>query len=108
MADRPGGVVEVSDRPREHRLEERVDGEPGGSLVYRRPRPGLSAFMHTEVDDRFEGRGVGSALAAEALGAARREGLAVLPFCPFVAAYLRRHPEWADLVPEPRRAEFGL
>ena len=43
-----------------------------------------------------------------ALSEARERGLRVLPQCPFVAEHIREHPEWLDLVPEDRRAEFGL
>ena len=44
------------------------------------------------------GQGVGSALAKAGLGHARSEGLRVLPTCPFVAAYMREHPEEKDLL----------
>jgi predicted GNAT family acetyltransferase len=55
-------------------------------------------FTHTEVLPAFEGRGVGSALAKGALDAVRAEGSSVEPRCPFIAAYIRRHPAYADLV----------
>ena len=64
--------------------------------------------MHTEVDDAFEGRGVGSTLVSEALDDARRRGLEVLPFCPFVNSYVAKHREYVELVPESRRGAFGL
>jgi predicted GNAT family acetyltransferase len=64
--------------------------------------------MHTEVDDVFEGQGVGSALVREALEDARRKGFEVLPFCPFVNGYIEKHREYLDLVPEFRREAFGL
>jgi uncharacterized protein len=60
-------------------------------------------FTHTEVPAALEGHGVGSRLARAALDDARRRGLAVVPRCPFIAAYIRRHPEYRDLVPEARR-----
>ncbi len=67
------------------------------------------ALKHTEVDDRFEGRGIGSALARGVLDAARRDGLAVLPYCPFMAGYIRGHPDdYLDLVPTDQRAKFDL
>src|SRR5690606_17493780 len=53
---------------------------------------------HTVVETAAEGRGVGSALARTALDAARAEGLRVVPQCPFIAAYIARHPDYADLV----------
>ena len=54
--------------------------------------------MHTEVDEALEGRGLGSRLVATALEDARREGLEVVPLCPFVAAFIDRHPEYQDVV----------
>ncbi len=99
--------IDVHDDRDDHRYVAAVDAEPAGSLLYR-ARPGLIALVHTEVDARFEGRGVGSALAAFALEDARARGLAVLPFCPFVAGYIQRHTEYAALVPEQYRATFGL
>jgi len=60
------------------------------------------------VDPRLEGHGAGSLLARFALDDARRRGLAVLPFCPFMSGWIERHPEFADLVPEALRGQFGL
>jgi predicted GNAT family acetyltransferase len=100
-------ATQVLRQPGQHQYLAQVDGEDAGFLVYRE-RPGLIALVHTEVDEGFEGQGVGSALAAFALDDARRRGLAVLPFCPFVNGYLQRHPEQADLVPAEYRATFGL
>jgi predicted GNAT family acetyltransferase len=100
-------MTEVRDSPAEQRYEVRVDGELAGFAQYR-ARPGLIAFTHTEVDDRFEGQGLASKLVAFALDDARARGLAVLPFCPFVNGYIQRHPEYADLVPEDRREAFDL
>jgi len=55
-------------------------------------------MMHTEVPDAIEGRGVGSALARTALNDARANGLTVVPSCPFVSAYIKRHPAYLDIV----------
>jgi predicted GNAT family acetyltransferase len=63
-------------------------------------------FWHTYVPPSMEGHGVGGALARTALEAARRDGLTVVPRCPFVASYIRRHPEYLDLVRESLRAEL--
>lgn len=59
---------------------------------------GTIVFMHTEVPESLEGQGVGSALVRGALEHAREQGYGVAPLCPFVAAYIRRHPEYQDLV----------
>jgi predicted GNAT family acetyltransferase len=97
----------VRDNPEEQRYEAVAEGEVAGFVAYR-ARPGLIAFIHTEVDDAFEGQGVGSALVKGALEDARQRHLEVLPFCPFVNAYLQKHHEYLDLVPESRREAFGL
>jgi predicted GNAT family acetyltransferase len=54
--------------------------------------------VHTDVDPKWEGKGVGAALVQGALDDVRARGLKVRPFCPFVAAYIRRHPEYDDIV----------
>ena len=99
--------IVVADAPRRRRFEVSVDGELAGFLVYRE-KSGLLALVHTEVDERFEGRGLGGRLARFALDQARERGLAVLPFCPFVNAWMQRHPDYTDLVPAEYRANFDL
>jgi predicted GNAT family acetyltransferase len=59
-------------------------------------------LVHTEVASALEGSGLGARLVAGALVDIRRRGLRLVPRCPFVAEYVRRHPEYADLVvPDP-------
>jgi predicted GNAT family acetyltransferase len=99
--------IVVADAPERERFVVTVDGEPAGFLVYR-SREGLLALIHTEVEDRFEGRGLGGRLARFALDKAREDGLAVLPFCPFVNDWMKRHPQYVDLVPAAYRANFDL
>lgn len=99
-------VSVVHDAERDRYLIE-VDGEPAGFTAYE-PRRETLAFMHTEIDPRFEGRGLGSRLIAGALDDARRRQRAVLPFCPFVRSFIASHADYVDLVPEDRRAGFGL
>lgn len=100
-------TITVVDNAAAERFEIAVEGELAGVTQYRR-RPELIAFVHTEVEPKFEGQGLASKLIGTALDASRAEGLAVLPFCPFVNAYINKHPEYADLVPEAFRAKFGL
>jgi uncharacterized protein len=99
--------IEVADAPDRDRYELSIDGEVVGYSAYR-ARPGLIAFVHTEVDERLEGRGLGDRLIRFALEDARARGLAVLPFCPFVNAFIERHREFEALVPETYREQFGL
>src|SRR5438067_13820332 len=87
----------VHDNPAELRYEllERIDVV--GEMRYRR-EPGALALVHTEVDPRYEGKGAAGMLVEEALRDLRERGLGVIPVCPYVRAWLRRHPEQADLV----------
>jgi predicted GNAT family acetyltransferase len=100
-------AANVVDNPQADRFEIHVDGELAGVVQYHRQDTTIS-LMHTVVDPRFEGKGYASALARSVLDAARAEGLAVLPFCPYIRGYLQRHPEYVDLVPPDERARFGL
>lgn len=63
---------------------------------------------HTEVPDAFAGKGVASALATTALTYAHEHGLKVKPICPFMAGYIKKHPEWQDLVHPEFRERLGL
>lgn len=98
---------EYRDDPEAGRLEVLVGGRRAGYSAYRR-RPGAIAITHTEIDPEFEGQGLGGKLVRESLSRARAEGLAVLPFCPFVRSYIESHPAELDLVPADRRDEFEL
>ncbi|MEU6645627.1 GNAT family N-acetyltransferase [Saccharomonospora sp. NPDC046836] len=55
-------------------------------------------FTHTEVDDAYAGQGLGKVLAASALDDVVRHGLVIVPLCPFIAGYLRKHEEYAEHV----------
>jgi predicted GNAT family acetyltransferase len=100
-ADVPVDDAVVADVPEASRYELRVDGRLVGLLAYRR-RENRIALTHAEVSEACEGRGFGSKLAATALDDARRQGLEVLPLCPFVAWYVDRHPQYAELVASAR------
>lgn len=97
----------VVDVPERSVFEILVDGEVAGFAGYRRGNGEIS-LTHTEVDPAYEGQGIGSRLARAVLDAARAEKLAVLPYCPFIKGWIAKHPEYTDLVPEERRAAFGL
>ena len=107
MASAPAAEIRVMDVRERSRFEVRVGEEIVGFTEYRR-RPGLIAFVHTEIDPRFEARGLGSRLVETALSDARSDGISVLPFCPFVRSYIAQHTEYVDLVPDDMRAKFAL
>jgi predicted GNAT family acetyltransferase len=73
-----------------------VDGETVG-LADVADRGNQRVFYHTEVEERFGGRGLATILVAEALEATRADGKRVVPLCPMVAAFIKKHPEFADI-----------
>ncbi len=87
----------VRDNDAAHRYELMLDGELVGRLVYR-TRGDVVTLIHTEIDPRFEGHGLGERLVRATLDDIRARGLHIVPLCPYVRAHLRRHPEDADLV----------
>ena len=87
----------VRDNPRELRYEALAEERMVGLIRYRR-EPGLVVLVHSEIDLDLEHTRVGSELVRGALADVRARGLRVVPHCPFVADYIRRHPEEADLV----------
>jgi hypothetical protein len=90
--------VEVRDNPDESRYVVLLDGEVAGFTLYRL-HPGRITMFHTEIDPAHEGSGLGGRLARGALDDVRARGLELEPLCPFIAGYIRRHPdEYLDLV----------
>lgn len=88
--------LEITHNQAASRFETEVQGQPA-ILAYH--LTGNTLFLdHTEVSPAIERRGVGSALAHAALEFARSKGLRVVPVCPFVADYLRKHREFQDLL----------
>ncbi|MEV5174548.1 GNAT family N-acetyltransferase [Streptomyces flaveolus] len=80
-----------------NRYEILVDGKRAGLTAYR-DRDAQRVFYHTEIDDAFAGQGLASRLVQEALTDVRASGKRVVPVCPYVAKFLQRHDEFADLV----------
>ncbi|PZG12033.1 GNAT family N-acetyltransferase [Micromonospora craterilacus] len=87
----------VEDNPAKHRFEILVDNALAGFTTYL-PRGEVLVFSHTEVDSAFQNMGVGSALMRGTLDQVRAQGGRVVPQCTFMAAFIERHPEYADLV----------
>ena len=87
----------VTDHPEASRYELH-DGENLVGFARYHARRREIVFTHTQVSDAYEGQGAGSQLAREALDDARRRGLRVVAICPFIASWIERHPDYADLV----------
>lgn len=99
--------VRVSNNEAERRYEISLDGDMVGFAEYR-PAGDALMFTHTEVEEGHEGQGLGSQLIRAALDDARSQGHQVVPMCQFVAAYIREHREYVDLVQPEQRGVFGL
>lgn len=98
-------TVRVVDDAAMRRYEAYLGDELAGWVTYRFVA-GRIVFVHTEVPSAYAGRGIGARLAAGALDDARKRGLRVRALCPFVAAYIERHPQYRDLLAEdPRNAD---
>jgi predicted GNAT family acetyltransferase len=89
--------TQVTEDPDAERFHMTLDGEPIGFLQYQHV-PGRVVLEHVEIDKRFEGRGLGGELTKAALDEFRARGVAVVPQCPFIARYIRSHPEYTDMV----------
>lgn len=95
--------VTVTHNPDRSRFEAHLDGQLAGFADYQRTEE-LYAFTHTEVDTAFEGRGIGGSLARAALDHVREDGSrSVLATCPFIKAWIDRHPDYAHLLYGARR-----
>jgi predicted GNAT family acetyltransferase len=92
-------VIDVSERSR---YEATIEGEEAlaALLEYRRSERWM-ALLHTEVQDGFEGRGIGSQMATAVFADARARDLKIIPKCPFILRWLERHSEQHDVLLRP-------
>jgi predicted GNAT family acetyltransferase len=102
----------VTDNPAASRYELHVGNELAGFVTYQLGGDDgddkVISFLHTEIEPAFQGAHLATHLARFSLDDARARGLAVLPFCPYIASWIKKHPDYADLVPQANRADFGL
>jgi predicted GNAT family acetyltransferase len=89
-------ALSVQDNRAELRYELVRGGEVLGFLLYR-IEPDAVVLVHTDVDPAYEGQGLGSVLVKGALDDLRERGVRAVPLCPFVRAYIRRHPEYTPV-----------
>jgi predicted GNAT family acetyltransferase len=90
-------AVQFRDDPDQHRYVAEVDGRVVAIAVYQL-RAGRHIFVHTEVNSAHGGKGVGAALARFALDDVKAQGGNVVPLCPFIAAWIKRHPDYEAIV----------
>ncbi|MGW7052810.1 GNAT family N-acetyltransferase [Streptomyces sp. NPDC054887] len=86
-----------------HRYEILADGVSAGHTSYR-DRNDQRVFYHTEIGDAFAGRGLAAILVQQALDDVRSAGKRIVPVCPYVAKFLKKHDEFADIT-DPVTAE---
>jgi uncharacterized protein len=90
--------IAVRENPEKQRFEVFVDDELAGFADYSKTDDEM-VFPHVEVDPRFRGNGVAAQLVRFALDNVREDGTRrVVPMCPYVQTFLRRYPEYQDLV----------
>jgi hypothetical protein len=90
----------VRDNAAAQRYEMDIAGK-SAFITYRRS-PGVVTLLHAEVPQELSAQGIGSRLAREALELARAEGFKVVPRCPFIADFVKKHAEFQDLIVDPR------
>jgi hypothetical protein len=99
----------LSDNPAASRYELHVGNELAGFVDYQLDeRDSVISLIHTETEPAFRHAHLATHLARFSLDNARERGLAVLPYCPYIGSWIKKHPEYADLVPAESRGAFGL
>jgi predicted GNAT family acetyltransferase len=99
-------IPKVVDNTADHRFEIALGGEV--AFAEYRLAPGTIVLPHTVVPAAFEGKGVAGRLARYAMQYARDRRLMVIPTCPYMAAYMTKHPETHDLVDRLYRERLGI
>ncbi|WP_225102696.1 GNAT family N-acetyltransferase [Streptomyces sp. CoH27] len=92
----PAAAPTVERVDTKHRYEILVDGKSAGLTAYR-DHDDQRVFYHTEIDDAFAGQGLASILVQQALTDVRALGKRIVPVCPYVAKFLKKHAEFADI-----------
>jgi predicted GNAT family acetyltransferase len=99
--------IKLSDNTAAHRFELAKGTEVAARAEYNLLKDAV-LFTHTEVMPQYEGQGLGSRLARHALDEVRKRGLKVVPMCQFIAGYIRKHPQYLDLVTDDHRKAFKV
>ncbi|MEU7029035.1 GNAT family N-acetyltransferase [Streptomyces sp. NPDC046275] len=94
--NQPAGTPVVRLNEPRRRYEILVDEQRAGLTAFR-DRDRQRVFFHTEVDDAYAGQGLASILVEQALNDVRAAGKRIVPVCPYVAKFLKKHDEYADI-----------
>lgn len=97
MADDPDPAPSVARNDEKSRYEIQIGDTVAGFAAFRQ-NPGRVAFTHTVIEPEFGGRGLGSILVRDALTDVSARGETIVPFCPFVQSWLKRHPDFEGSV----------
>jgi len=89
--------LEVKNDKSKNQFEADLHGKTA-LIQYRRETDGTLNLFHTEVPEEFEGKGYGNQLVTGALEQIKADNLKINPSCQFVAVYIKRHPEYKNLV----------
>ncbi|OLV17846.1 GNAT family N-acetyltransferase [Deinococcus marmoris] len=100
-------MAEIRKNEDQGRYEVVVDGQVAGFAEYRLVGDAVM-LPHTEIDPQYEGQGLGGQVARFALDDVRQMGRLAIPMCPFIASYIRHHPQYVDLVHPQQRGAFHL
>jgi uncharacterized protein len=93
-------TLDIRNNEKESQFETTIDGHTA-LVAYDLEDPNRIVFTHTEVPEALSGRGIAGELARHGLDHARQQNLTVVPQCSYVAAYIKRHPEYQDLLATP-------
>lgn len=88
--------IDVTDNLEKHRFESTIEGHT--AFIDYKLRPGVIKVLHTEVPKELEGRGVASTMTKYVLEHIAANNLQLVPLCPYMRAYLKKHPEYQYLV----------
>ena len=90
-------VIIRNDPDRERYVAE-VNGDTAAYTVYHIRHGDIYFFVHTEIEEKYQGQGIARRLVREALDDVRAKGSTIVPLCPYVAAFIAKNPEYDDLV----------
>ncbi|WOK08012.1 GNAT family N-acetyltransferase [Imperialibacter roseus] len=99
-------AYETINNPDKKRFELEIDGVLSVIEYTFKKSTNQMFLVHTEVDPSLRGKGVASKIVKEALDIIRKEGHELVPLCPFVVAFLKKHKEYHDLMNEKNQARF--